>query len=289
MNIIIQFLNFNFRYNLTLIKLLIGLVTTTLFLACANNKPETNKDTDSELQRIQLEIHNANYSDAEKDIKIIISKEPENIQAHLMLASLYVHKSGLRIDDYFKLEEAFSEESDTKINHEITLPGALSIFEQVIQLSKQSKEIQRRLSKITLINKDQSEQILKAIDVLNSIQSPKATPGTYLYRAVIKTHYFKYLWSQNYFIPEKINEICTKTVSQLSRGIDEINTQLSDILIDFSKGLPKSKQSILTTKDSLNKNSFDIQMVLRSASKETLSFSDFIKATFQIEVEECLN
>jgi hypothetical protein len=275
------------RYFHQFTLLALALSGLLILSACSIEKNKETDTTSYKIEQIQRKIQNQSYQEAEADLDSLLKKEPDNLEVRMTYASLFVHKAGIKVKDYFKLEEAFAKEDKKESSEPQQRTSFLPIFDQVLLVSKQSQELQKRLDKITLINKTQAEEIAKAIAILNQLTGPKVTAGMHLYRAVIKTYYFKYEWSLDLYLPQNTTQLCKRKISQLSQNIESLNQQLSDILVDYSKGLPNSRDNIQKTKSELNRNSYDIQMILLSSSKDEQLFSDFIKEKFDIEVPEC--
>lgn len=277
-----------------------------------NNKPS---DTNSVIQDAERKIHLSQYNEAEADLKNLLKSEPKNARAKVVLASLYVHRAGVRVEDHIHLEEVISFKpsgSQTYIQPSLIKTFADSadknlkqFGENLVQLNStlvQMQAWQEKLNQLPDINQQQASDLSLAISTLQSLAQvsiksdgalPSSTPseevteGMILYRSVVKIYLFKYLWNEDKFLPVANKNICQSQVEKLQQGIAHLETYVTDLLLDFSVGLPKEKESTLSQLNNFKKGTQQIQSWLASVSPEAETMADILAEQLQGEDIKC--
>lgn len=277
-----------------------------------NNKPPQNN---SIIQEAERKIHLSQYSEAETDLKNLLKEEPRNARAKVVLASLYVHRAGVRVEDHIHLEEVISFKptgSKTYIQ-----PGFIKTFtdstdkdlkqfgENLVQLNTtmvQMQAWQEKLSQLPDINQQQASDLSLAISTLQSLAQvsiksdgalPSSTPneevteGMILYRSVIKIYLFKYLWNEDKFLPVADKNLCQSKLERLQQGLQKLENYVSDLLQDFAIGLPKEKENTLSQLTNFKKGTQQIQSWLASVSPEAETMADILAEQLQNEDIKC--
>lgn len=290
-----------------IVLVLISITSCTL-----KNNPEKTSEL---LQEAERKIHLSQYSEAEADLKMILKKEPKNSRARIILASLYVHRAGIRVDDHIHLEEIinskpsstqtyiqnslikkFSQSSDENLNE---------FSEILVQLNNvliQMHTWQEKLNHLPSLNSQQASDLLLAIKTLSilssvtikgdqelpiSISDEETTEGMILYRSVVKIYLFKYLWNSDSFLPVSNRRICESSLASLKRGTQNLEIYVEDLLNDFSIGLPKEKEKTISQLNTFKTATKQIQDWLDSLPPEAETMAQLIKEQIEHEGVRC--
>lgn len=234
-------------------SLLCLFVVSQLFLfGCSSQKVET---VDSKLSRVQEDIEVENYDKALIDIDQIIGENPNSDRARAIKASIYVHRAGIRLKDYFEFEKAMSDEktegiplfddeslAKIKIQAETLHPQAMQFLQGLNLFYQDVQDFTKRVERLPVFLPEKANDFLKALDILSTLRNPST--GQHLYRAVIKTIYFKHLWTQGEFSTFSSKELCQIPVQSLENRIQDFYAWMRTILVDGAKGIPSKKTSI---------------------------------------------
>lgn len=285
--------------------------------SCSYKDDKKTEDT-SVLEQAKIQIHNERYSEAETTLNKFLLENPKNARATIVLASLYVHRAGLRVEDHFHLEEAInSKPSETETYLE---KSYLQIFtqsdseemqelgEKLMRFNSVILQIQTwkdKIERLPKLSETQAQDLEHAISILstltprsnsswtalpsNTIENPDeiVTNGMILYRAAIKIFYFKFLWQKGDFLPVMDKMICNSTLANLKFKIDYLENYIQDLLTDFSIGLPNSKEKALEQKKVFSKNAAQLTLWLQDIHPQTQSLAELITKIAKVEGFKC--
>lgn len=290
---------------------------TAIFIystSCTTKKSSVQESSEI-IQEAERKIHLSQYTEAEADLKSLLKKEPKNSRARIILASLYVHRAGVRVEDHIHLEEIInSKPSATETYIEKSLIKKFSQSEDenlnqfsdvLIQLNNvliQMQTWQEKLNHLPTLNSQQASDLRLAVKTLSTLPSvsvksdqdwstpppeEETTEGMILYRSVIKIYLFKYLWNSDSFLPVSNRKICDSSLESLKEGTQRLENYVEDLLNDFATGLPKEKNNTLSQRDSFKKATQQIQNWLDSLSPEVITMAQLLKEQMEIEDVKC--
>lgn len=282
--------------------ILLFVIFSSCWMGCAYKKDpqQTQKDR---LNSAAEKIQKSDYLEAEADLRDFLRENPDHARAKVVLASLYAHRSGLRIRDYFNLErvinskpvvvdnfvqssltEALNQSSDEKIKK---IGGSLK---QLNELLIQANHWNQKINEMPTWNELQVRDLEAAIEILNTLDatridiepepSRRVTEGMILYRGVLKIYYFKYLWTTNQFLPIYSKSICKSTLQSLESRTDALADYIQSVLGDFAVGVPKSRADTLRTQADFRNSALQVRQWLRGirSSKETvMTFQKYLQ------------
>ncbi|MCB0369743.1 MAG: hypothetical protein KDD45_09970 [Bdellovibrionales bacterium] len=272
-------------------------------------------DSDKILAEAESDINDSNYIAAETSLKKLLENEPENVRAKVILASLYVHRAGIRIENHIHLEEVintYPEESQTYIekslistiseNSDKNLKDLAKVLLQLNQVLIQMQTWKEKIKKLPDLNETQARDMRHALTILNEL-SAKAlssntnmqplksnktiTRGMILYRSVIKIYYFKYLWNQGFFLPINQKMICSLSLNTLQTQILYLKSYMQDLLTDFAIGLPSSAESTNHLLSSFNASSEQVLSWLSTIDPQTKTLADILISETESGSAQC--
>lgn len=224
-----------------------------LLIACSRHEPQRETD---HYRRIQTQIDRKEYDQAEGQLQKILAQNPENQRARVILASMYVHKAGITLQDYFELEklsrlnENPSENLvDLKLFEKMEIPSStdfgqvLAFLKRVNSVSARIHEISLKFEKIPLVDEQGAQNLSMALMELEKIENP--TRASLLYRGVVKLYYFKFLWKSGFFLEFGEQKFCSQKVIELADRLGGLEDFVVKMVRDISAGFPKSQGSFL--------------------------------------------
>lgn len=284
-------------------------------MSCTSKKNKSPESSTVIIQEAEQKIHQSQYDEAEADLKNLLQSEPKNARAKVVLASLYVHRAGVRIEDHIHLEEiinfkpsstdTYIEPSFIKNFSDSTDKNLKQIGDVLNQLNStllQMKSWQEKLNQLPEINQQQADDLKLAIKIIqplslstikndNSLplvnQNEQVTEGMILYRSVIKIYLFKFLWKEDKFLPLFHRKVCQSPLENLKQGFKDLEFYVTDLLQDFSIGLPKEKENTLSQRNSFQKGLHQIQNWLSTVSPEAETLANILAEQLQNEENLC--
>ncbi len=274
------------------------LSSLVLSLACSRHEPLNDED---HFRRIQTQIEKQEYVEAEKDLQAILQSQPQNQRARMILASLYVRKAGITLDDYFQLERLSRLDKEPKQLlldfsnlKKIEVP-ANSDYAQMIRFLEQLnlavtrfQEISDKFDHLPVVSDEGSENLVKALIELEKIEQP--SNGQALFRGVIKLYYFKYLWQTGKFLEFGERRFCSQTVGALADRLGKLEIFIVSLLRDVAHGFPEKSAGF---QKQISKFDWDFRMAkawLKAQKESQLSVAEItekIARSQKIEGFQC--
>lgn len=270
----------------------------------------------SEIEQATVKIHNEKYEEAEFILLDFLRLHPSHSRAKVILASVYIHRAGIRIEDFLNLEEVInSKPSDTEVYLE---KPYLELFSK--STSKEMKELgeylkrlnnlvlqihawKYKLEKLPRLSDNQAQDLESAIAILSLLSirpnnktsnlddmenyDEIVTNGMILYRAALKIYYFKYLWERGDFLPVKDKMICKSSLLNLKDKITYLEKYIQDVFTDFTVGLPKSSEKTLEQSKTFAEKTDQLLLLMQNIGPQTHSLSELLEYLPKVEGFEC--
>lgn len=268
---------------------------------CTSCGPGKNQNqATTELEIAEEKIHQEQYVEAEKDLQKYLTAHPKDPRATVVLASLYSHRAGLRVQDYFQLEKTISakpseaenllQQTYLKVWMNSKNQTLKALGETLMQLNLQllrAQSWQEKMDQLPDFTPTQAEDLLRAIKILSELQfkvgqgqqvsnGPPVTEGMILYRGVIKIYYFKFLWSQGEFKSLLGPGLCQSSLTQVSTLFNRVSDYLVDVLADFAVGLPKSSEQSLSQIEDIKRSNGQVQANLGSFQPQSQTLNQVL-------------
>ncbi|GIL16942.1 MAG: hypothetical protein BroJett040_06930 [Oligoflexia bacterium] len=236
-------------------------------LSCSTKKEDSLEER---LTRVQQEIEVQRYDQATSEINSIIEEYPDSDRAKTIKASIYVHKAGIRLKDYFEFEKALTDErvvvtpliNDEQLAQLQKLikdsgPGLVQMVEQMNSVHNDFQDFSKRVERLPSLMPEREQDFQTALDVLASLQKPNT--GQYLYRSVIKTIYFKHLWVTGQLNVFDHSRFCYDSITSIRMRINNAYAWMRSILEDGRQGIPSKAKTIekILTESELAINEFN--------------------------------
>lgn len=281
-------------------KFVISLLFVSIcWSGCAYKKDDTQTKQDR-LNQAAEKIQKSNYDEAESELQDYLREHPDHARAKVLLASLYAHRAGLRIRDYFKLErvinskpvmtepyiqnsviETLNQNPDEKIKK---VAGYLKQLNEVII---QAQHWNQKINELPTWTDAQALDLDKAIQVLNELDENRVesepdperrvTEGMILYRGVLRIYQFKYFWTTDHFLPIYAKSVCTTAVKTLEGRVSALALFIESALSDFAVGLPSSRKSTLQTLQDFRSSAGQVRAWFQNARRSKDTFEKYLK------------
>lgn len=274
----------NLRSNLygAIKRALLFYVILLLLVSCAKPDSESNL---SRSEKAKLFIQNKEYADAEK-ILLDESEQKNGDIEKVMLASIYVNRAEISIDDYFKFEKIFRDDVE-KTESIVGLPkqilslqssknGFLKLifdfFNGIDKFLTGLHDFNKKVDLIPKIDQQGYEQLMKASLVLKELERP--TKGQFLFRGIVKIIIFRYdLENQNFFQIGD-SKLCSQKLMDFQNSLVRFRTQTISMLNDLQQGLPKESDKIANLSKQIENDIVGIEQVVGRIWTVDLNLAD---------------
>lgn len=273
-------------------KPLILVVLTAVLIGFSGCQKSDDFAEQDQLGLIQQKIDHKRYDEAEAELQQILQKEPDNKRARTILASVYVHRAGISVREYFMLEALLhDDESSVKplinidvlekleIKKDSQFQKALNFLKQVNAVAVQSQKMAEKFEKIPLLNEKSAVDVYRALMELERLNEP--TRGMSFYRGVIKLIYFKYLWETEKFIKIGDNKLCSTSMSKLNNQLETLKNYSVGMINDIASGVPKSEEQFKKMSLELNKSVSRAQSFVNALGNSQSKVSEVINQVVQ--------
>ncbi len=270
----------------------------------------------SAIEQAKVKIHNEKYAEAESILIDFLMLHPGHSRAKVILASVYIHRAGIRIEDYLNLEEVInSKPSETDVyleksylelfshstdNEMKDLGEYLKRFNSLVLQINAWKD---KLEKLPKLSDTQAQDLESAISILSSLSMKPSnktsrldeienhdeivTNGMILYRAALKIYFFKYLWEKGNFLPVKEKMICRSTLLNLKEKMTYLEKYIQDVFTDFAVGLPRSSEKTLEQSKTFAEKTDQLLLWMQNIDPQTQTLSELLENLPKVEGFEC--
>lgn len=256
-------------------------------LTSCNRHSET--DTADRLEIIQQKIDHEQYSEAMQELDEILQKEPENDRARTILASVYVRRAGIAIQDYFFLmslaqldEKAKSNAIDVLALKRIAgsqaenIQSLTNFLQKLNEAASIGDQLTKKFEAIPVLSNKSAQDIRTALLILEGLQKP--TAGMVFYRGVMKLYYFKFLWSKGALLPLGQGKLCSTSLGEITNKLRELNDYSVRMILDVSKGFPNETKSFIDQASQLDKYIREAISFLQNTSRQQESLQNHIQS-----------
>lgn len=262
------------------------------------NSPPESKDL---IERARLQIGRGQYQHAIDSLNERLLSNPADDEARVTLASAYVHRAGVRIQDYFVLETMFREKTrenfqaidlaflnKVKFKSNTALARIFDFLKLLNQIVRSSTEISEKFNAIPDLSEPGAQDVKIALDQLELLQKPK--DGMVLFRGAVKLMNFKHNWTTGKFIEFGDSRLCRSLLQDLVRGLGRLRVSTVSMIEDVAVGFPKSQPEFKSNALKINRDILSAEQKLLSLLKEADTVEDVIKSNLNekdIEVFQC--
>lgn len=269
------------------------LILLAVVIACVSGC--TNKesaDQQDQLDHIQQKIDQKMYDSAIAELEQILTKEPDHKRARTILASVYIHRSGLSVREYFQLQKIFNNDDDSvqpllnievlesfEVKKDSDLGKAINFLKELNKVTFESQKLAKKFAKIPDLDLSQAKDVYQALLELEKLKEP--TRGMSLYRGMIKLIYFKYLWESDQFLKVKEHKICSTSIRRLNDQLEIMKNYTVSMIKDVAEGVPKSEEDFKKNADQINKAISQTQKTIRGLGDLQATVNEVVSQVVQ--------
>lgn len=275
-----------FKIHLIFAALMMALLSLS---ACEKKAQPTEAD---QLENIQSKIDHQLYDESIEELEQILSKDPENKRARTILASVYVHRAGISVREFFILESLFRDEAapvkplinidvfeKLELKKDSQFQKALEFLKKVNTIVSDSQKISEKFQKIPLLENQQAVDIYRALQELEKIQGAPA--GISLYRGTIKLIYFKYIWETNQLLSIGSGKMCSSSMKKLNSQLEILKNFTVGMVQDIAVGVPKSEVEFRKKAASLHGSISKAQSLVANLGSAQMTLTEVINQVVQ--------
>jgi len=233
-----------------------------LVAAChGTTTQDEQKQYDREIIEAYKLIDSGQTDRAIEKLNQMLTKNPNDTQLRVTLASAYARHAGISMTDFFPLAKTLSQTTGTNRKRKrtralferlaIRIPpeynDAFKIIDALNRFVFELSDFMERFEKIPAIQPHQIPAILHAIYTLDGIVG--ITPGDSLFKALLKAVRFKHNFLNAKIIAPSYS--CQESIQVLSNHIIAMSADIIDIFVDLEIAFPERAQN-------LNKSRMDI-------------------------------
>lgn len=255
------------------------LVLSLSFLLAACER-HSESDTADRLEIIQQKIDHEQYAEAINELDEILKKEPHHDRARTILASVYVHRAGISIQDYFFLvslaqldekpkTQAIDVQSLKRLagNHAENIQSLTNFLQKLNEAASVGDQIVNKFESIPVLSSKSAQDIKLALETLEKLKTP--TAGMVFYRGVLKLYYFKFLWSKGSLLPLGQGKLCSSSLGEIGKKLKVLNDYSVRMILDIAKGFPNETKGFIDQASQLdNQIRMAVSHLQRSGAQE---------------------